>query len=478
MKDFLEMMFHVYAAWKGDCHLYLDSFTSSRKKSNNLYRHWIKCGLIEEYEPVYPQSKSMYGFRNMADEEIKEVVQEKTKQVFVKSKKPSKSSYAITVITPKGIISLAERNPDSVYFKYRKGDTGRRFRVSDHDKLVRQLMISRSMIFMAAADVAVFSTQKPSMYRLYGNLSNGADGAYSEETDAELYPDYLKSDQQECLDLVNEKGVFYTNSEAKQFVDLIGGMDDSKSGRFETIRGSRCYGVYLSNKTAFLLYQEVPRSDKLIGVRHPFEERMHEAINDTFGEVMHYRQKVPYKNSVTDLYTAIISDGDSLVYSLSTRAKHGRIHYSNEELTDPDKRSQKIEKLANFSRINKILGSDSAKYPRVFVTPASFTGIISMNYLCHHTVEEYFQESSLVIKSRPDLFDPAKKMYDPFIFGWEKNTEHRVVNAIFIPVYEINLLRQLDIGSADEIELDGLAIITAPQMADCISHAIRRHAHY
>lgn len=480
MRYFLIMMFNVYGCWKGDSQLYLDSFTGNRKTSNSVYRKILKYGLIEEFDPVYPQSNSLYGLDKKSVEEVKGLVQEKlSKQILVKSAKSNKSSYAVTMITPKGIKWLADYFPDSYYEKYRRGETGQRFRTSDKDKFVRQLMISRAMIFMASSATAAFTNDKPSMYRLYGYLSNEAGGAYSDEIDAEKFPDYLPLDREECLDLVNTDGVFYTNSEAKQFLDMLGEIGEADAGVFETIRGSRCYGVYLSNKTAFLLYQEVPRDDKRIGVKHPFEERMRNAINKAFGGILRYRRSVPYTDARTDLFTAIISDGDSLVYSMSMRASHGRINFTDEEMKSASMRIDRINKINEFSKINGILGADQEKYPRVFVTPTNFTGIMAMSYLCHHTVEEYFRDSADIIKSRPDLFEASSRMYDPFIFGWERgNTGSKITNVIYMPVYEINLLRQLDIGSADEIDLDGLAVITSPQMADCISHALRRKVNY
>ena len=478
MHEVLRMMFHVNTCWKKDCILYLNSFTHNPSSSSVTYRNLIKGGYLAEYEPVYPKvhSKSLYGLQNKSSDEVRNAISEKLAEFQEELKKEpetregSKSRYAVTAITRKGINYLAEKEADTAYFRNSKVYSAR-FNTEVKDTFVRQLMVSRAMTLMASAGAAVFPNEKPSLYRLYAFLNNDIDQVFNEQTDAEKYSNYMKSDREECIDLMNERGAFYTRQEFGDFLKSIGAMNT------ETFKSSRAFGVYLSNFTAFLLYEEVPTGQTEIGVRHEVEKRIRNAVNSHFQNALKYHCRVPYTDDkYTDLYTVIISDGESTVYSIASGVKYGRIKLTDEQKNDPEKRGAKYSSIARIREKSKVIGANSEKYSRVFVTPANDAGVLSMNYLCHHSVEDYFRDSAELIKLRPDLFIPSRTMQEPFVFGWEKNSEKRISDVVFMPVYEINLLRRLSLWNADEEDLDGLAIICQPEMADTISHTLTRAA--
>ena len=480
MHEVLRMMFHVNTCWKRDCIMFINSYTRNKHSSSNTYRKLIKGGYLAEYEPVYPESheKSLYGIQNKSNEKVTEAISEKLLEKNKGLKRRSEtghvihSKYAIVEITQKGINYLGDKELETAYYRNSRKFSAR-FSTNVKNTYIRQLMISRAMTFMASAGAAVFPCEKPSLYRLYGYLNNEADRTYGEKADGEGYPAYSRFDREECIDLMNDRGAFYTKQE---FSDFLNTLD---SGERETIKGSRAYGVYLSNHTAFLLYEEVPTGEKEIGVRHEFEMKFRQLVNRYFQNALKYRRRVPYSDDkYTDLYTAVISDGESTVYSIAAGVKYGRVKLTEEQSSDMEKRSAKYNALAKRHEYSKVIGVNKQKYPRVFVTPANDAGVLSMNYLCHHSIEDYFRDCAVLIKSRPDLFVPSNTMQEPFVFGWEKTDENRIINVVFMPVYEINLLRRLSLGSAEEEDLDGLAVICQPEMADTISHTLTRTASY
>lgn len=473
MRGVLLFMFNAYACWRKDVYTYAMSLSGGNgSTASNVYHKLLTRGYLEEYEPVYPQAKSIHGLKEKSDEDISQVLESNTSQpLFRKLTLKNKSSYVMTIITQRGINWIVDYYSQHEYFyNHRNGELGVRFRTTDRTKLVRQLMKSRALAVMAGAGTAVFPYEKPSMYRLYGYVNNGAEGTYNEEMEREQFPDYLALDQAGCLDLLNTTGVYYTGEEVSECINL------AFAGRSDTFKGSRFFGVYISNMTAFILYQEYPGADKQIGIRTSIEKRLEGSINEMFVDELTYRRKVPYKDAYTQLYTAIISDGDSLCYSMVTQTRNGRIRFSESEMSSPEKMRDRIAKINEFAQHKKVLGSNTSAYPRVFVIPATNTGILSMEYLCHHSVADYFRDSAELIRSRPDLFVSSSTMIDPFVFGWEKEsfrTSHRYV--IFMPVYEINLVRYLSAGSENPDEADEFALITLPQMADALSHGIRKH---
>ena len=469
MKQMLTIMFDVYACWRSDLMLYALSITNGdHSAAGDLYRKLRNRGYLDEYEPVYPKSKSMYGKKNLTQDEIQNELKSNEINLF-QINQNSRSGYVLVMINSKLINYLADHEPNPYFYKNRNGVRGKRFRTTNYTRIIRELMISRSMLFMAAADTAVAMHEKPSMYRLFGYMNNGAEGRYSDETDHKRFKDYLALDREGCIDLLNTTGVFYTNAEVIQCVNLVW------PNRADTFRGSRFYGVYLSNKTAFILYQEYPGADKQIGVKQTFETRLSENINAMFKEELSYSRKVPYKNLTTELYTAIISDGDSLMYTMAMQTKHGRINFTDEELEDQKKMEARLVRIQEFVKYKDVLGANQSIYPRVFITPATNSGVLSMNYLCHHSVTEYFRDSADLVKSRPDLFKPSATMHDPFVFGWEKeNAGISNRSVIFLPVFEINLVREISISAEGEQFADKYALITLPQMADALSHAMRR----
>ena len=222
MRFLLQFLFSVDTIWKGDLYLYGMSICNGYNSQVSIaYKKLRDSGYLIEYEPVYPSSRAMYSVRRKKKDE--EDISETLKPVLFKKLETNiRTPYILVSISQKGINWLVDHEEEyhGYYYQHRNKELKERFRTTDPDRVIRQLMKSRAMAVMSAADTSTFPNEKPSMYRLHGIINNGAGGAYSDEVDREYFPQYLKMDREECLDLLNTKGIFYTSDEVLEATKL------------------------------------------------------------------------------------------------------------------------------------------------------------------------------------------------------------------------------------------------------------------
>ncbi|MBR2760424.1 MAG: hypothetical protein IKD66_04555 [Solobacterium sp.] len=461
--NFLNHMFNINTCWRKDAMLYLQyEHYGSQSTASQTYSRILEQGLIMEYEPITPSyEKSMYGVSKLDEEEIEKAAKDYISSIVLKpSEKPGRSAYAVVQITEKGAVFLMDHSDGSEGWRGRMRENGRRFRTQNWDRVIRQLMVSRAMTMFKCADTAVYISEKPSLYRLYGMINHLGKDMFDTSKDTELFPEYPCFGYSECTKLLENKGVFYTAAEVRSFLSYLR-VEDS-----DPLRSSRFFGFYISMKNSCIVYMEKPSTNKFIKIRHPVEERLFTRIRSYFSDA-----------TFTKADTMVITDGDSQMYSMSAGVKSARFR-GNIDSSDTEKVQEKIQSVRKNTEVLSLLIAGSKISDNIYAVPSRYDGITSLEYYCHHDLMDYYSDSEQLIKNFPNfcLFDSMMK---PHSFG------HDIVGrgmesyqAIFIPVFDVNLMREMSIDEDDMDNPKCYAIITLPELTDAISHALRKPCRY
>lgn len=377
-------------------------------------------------------------------------------------------------LTKKGrndLLNVMDEDEYEYWLKY--GQTAERdFHVTDESKLKRKLDNVRAMTIFVCASSPALPHDKPKLSDLYEKV---AKMYYPAERVEKTAPGktpkiaYKDLSPRECMEMLQTTGIYYTISEYREFCEEYG------VAVTDTFRGSRARGIFISDKNCYVVYiakhgdnkmiktdryeQSLVTSLKLLLKITSVERMMPEFAMKSASE---YGGTV-IKNIRNEPYAVVISDGNSLVYSMATGYPSGKI------IGTPTERKMKKEKKKKRNAPKyEFLDYNNSVYRRLFVIPFTMNGVFSLDYICHNSAEDWQSDSRSIAKQFSDTFtDNSDNSYYP-----TKELSRGGYPAIFMPAFEVKML--YEIANQDY----PVAVITYKDMLNAVAHSIMREAHY
>ena len=340
----------------------------------------------------------------------------------------------IIFITKKGRLRLSNKREDNDY-NVKIGEYVKdRFSSSIPKEIHKELANSRLLIQLNQVGVRVFPDDKPSLLRLYSEARK-----YNEV----ISKDYVSNNEwmySDFLYLSNTlSGTFYTKDEIRELVAINNPQDD------DVVRGARFKGVYFDKERICIVYQPNIYKNRTMALNN-MEKRTIEALKKIF----------MYFNWVDDIDAIVLTNANALIVDMGLGGKQGVIKKN-------PKRNSNIE-----SRTPTLLNKECDFFKNIYCFPHTKDGIRQLKYFVSHKKEDLLADT-LSICDRTQAFTPMPEIIDHIIDQdlVIKNSKTGA-SAIYIPYYNIKQLKEIS-GFYEE-----LTIITSPDMADRLSHIIRR----
>lgn len=483
----LKQFYCLSTMWRQDANLYLNSFGDEYTNYRN-YKKLLELGFIEEYKPL----------------KIDDIKPEVSKtELFQKLDEPSKSGYAVVNITKAGINYLIDnsKEDESDYLLKFSEEVHSRFRTSNPKNYLKELYKSHVMMMMECAGAKTFPYEKPSLYHLYGVLTNAK--SYNPAIDhSDRFMKYRFMSRDEIESIKANNGFFYTLDEFREFDKCLNGVFNKEiseevrnyAAKFgkeaaaqkyktslenqpenltisEEYKSSKCVGIFISDKRCLMVYLSEPSTNKLVYVDNT-EQILKGKINTYFSRIMdygNYKILLSGETRVSGIDGLVLCDGNSMIYSMATGKKSGRF------------KQREGDDLAKLYTPRSLLLHDNDLFANIYATPSTKTGIRSLNYLLCHSVKDYDMDCYKQVRDHSDLFTCEERRDDFFSYGYAKENDGRYEAlprpVIFMPVAEVNTLFQLSLRSAGDSDYyDRYAFITYPELVNAISHSIRKNS--
>ena len=234
------------------------------------------------------------------------------------------------------------------------------------------------------------------------------------------------------------KGVYYTREE---FDDYSNKNDE---GINDTYLGARFRGVFINQEQVCMVYLPNIEKNRVMKLSVAVENR-------AFGRVKEAFQYLTYQSSPNAI---VFSNTDSLMYNMAICGHNGHNAHDYKE-----------KKIGEYFFLN----SNCDLFQHIYVFPHTFSGMDSLEKLCHSDHLGFQQESCEIFSSLENFKAAGAKNLDLF-YGYN------IVNqemAVYIPYYDIKLFSKIY-----RLEENSITVVTFDDMADNIAHAIRKPAHY
>lgn len=322
---------------------------------------------------------------------------------------------------------------------------------SDSKKALRKkLGRARAMITCASAGIKVFPDEKPTFYELFLLMKEGD----KEKESGGRITYYLEGNKEEILETIHGHGFYYSPSETREWIRKM--MGDGVFGSEQT-KQSRFSGVIVKDDQVYVLYVPVIGKNRMMRWNRTYESSLKTALSsimkanlftDTFRV-----QSIP-GFPLGDVYSIVIPEGNAMCYEMVMGYRHGKIKVIREKA-----QAQSIRHV--FERYD----ATDTVYPRCFITPVTKSGIGQLRYLLEHSPEKWLSDV--------DSFFHAHK-----IKGFLPSSSRSLTSLgfdpddrplSFLPLLEIKILDSLSKASVDLI-----SIVTTRDLADTISHSIRK----
>lgn len=325
----------------------------------------------------------------------------------------------------------------------------------------------------ASCDIPVFKHDKPSLIYLSdllsGSLKPSKKDGYKDNIPQKLCEEYL------------ENGIYYTVKEVFEYINKL------SLGKIDTIKGARLRGIFLSNKSCFVVYVSKKYDNKILRVNIKGEQNLKkdlEASIQYFTNVMRRipafdkyatfkgdrtRTSKPFTNGV---YALFFSDGDLLAYSIATGYSKGK-----SKKRDLVKLNAKLEERfsKNEAENNEVkkasvyLTAASERFDKMYVIPTTVNGRTALEYLVSNSLEDYRQDA-LDIMSSDTTFIPSDNQYQ--VFPYHVLVDGLSVPVTYIPVFEAKELFKIANSN------DNPVILTYKDLLNSISRSVRKDAIY
>ena len=389
--------------------------------------------------------------------------------IVVRRVKNKSKTVSILALTRKAKLSLVNLlDEDYFYTHYKTFDKD--FRTANVDTLLSRLDASRVKTMFSLAEVPTLPHDKPSLYHLFTTLYR-LPYDYKEEFDNKpMYADQMTRD--ECEEMLS-RGIYYTIKEVRDF------LNEDIEGSSDTSLGSRAKGVFISKYNCLVVYSGRHGDNKLIRIRNEAEKRLLLAlrvilqitnVNRALPSLSRSRQSNFDGSRVVDSlmqntpYALVISDGESLIYSMATGNPRGLIKGTNKIKYDKQQKKRVEEK--GMTVTTSWLKGDGAIFQRVFGTPFTENGINTLEYLCHTTAEEW-QKTMMALMS-----DNAQFTYNGNNPLYPYDMTGKNLPCIYMPALEVNELYNI-------FQMDyRVAILTYQDLMNTIAHSVRKELYY
>lgn len=325
--------------------------------------------------------------------------------------------------------------------------------------LYPHLTNQKVFIMYCLAGVPCFPYEKPSLGYLAFNLNDDEfclkKASYSNNYLDRYYESLNAKDRKEELKEFLKAGAFYTRDEVMSYLKA------TEKGNADAIKGIGWQGLFLSDTNMFvnfvLSYGENKRayirSESLANLLTKLARKIAVFTNvfrriPELADYSSYRTGI-YENAIDAITIGI---GPSHTYSEAMGNKRGRI--KDRDLT------QMTEKVREFD----ILDCTSKRFKRIYSIDDRDQGIRMLNYITSHSLEEWKKESDeLFAKDERFDLDQRSQLYQTTYLPLS-------VRAIYLPVYEIKLLKKI----ADEARFKNLPIViaTRKEMMETLSHCV------
>ena len=394
----------------------------------------------------------------------------KSNDIAIREVKSGQRRIEVFALTKKAKIELLNVLDDEYFYRHYK-EFEQEFHTSNQETLKSRLDSSRVKTMFALAGVPTFQKDKPSLYHLFTTLYQ-LPYDYKEKFDNKpTYNDTLNAE--ECAKVLSA-GIYYTIKEVRDF------LNEDIEGSADTFLGSRAKGIFISTMNCLIVYSGKHGENKLIRIRQEAEKRLLSGIrpllqitqvNRNLPALSRRRQSTFDGTKVVDKmientpYGLVITDGESLIYSMATGNPRGLVKGIDKNKYDKTRKKRIEEKGMSVSKA--WLKGDGAIFQRLFATPFTENGIHSLDYICHTTAEEW-HATSLKLFSSSKTFTPNNNnpLY-PYDIDWETK-----IPMIYMPVFECNELYNI-------YQMDyKVGILTYPDMLNVISHSVRKELPY
>ena len=307
------------------------------------------------------------------------------------------------------------------------------FNISESKRVHRYLGDNRIMIIMHKAGIRTFPYEKPSLYHMYMHLSQEVEFT-SEKYDHEFSKEY-HYDNTLNLNKVMNDGVYYSIDEFRQFVrhEYEGRMEDS-------FQGCRFRGVLVTKDQIILVYLSNVFDNKRIKLTSGQEERGIGLVEDVFSVF----------NRIKDANALVISSGNALVVDMAICGREGVTN---------------VNKGIPYKSLN-LLDNSCDLFEHIYVIPHNMAGVDSLDYIAHHTFKQWQKDSRELFEE----FEGFELIPEEFVANkWLIARDvQKDIRAIYVPYYDIKMLEFFHKFHED------ITIVTYEDMAETISHSIRR----
>lgn len=345
---------------------------------------------------------------------------------IVKADKSGNTKKVIS-ITTKGRAYLSDKQQDDYYYDA-TDYVNYKFKNTETNAINRELLNSRVKLMLNRTGVKIFEKDKLSI----ANLLEVKKSDDSEFANAWLYDSTTPRDE------LIKNGVYYSLSEFRDFLSLLDSDDVS-----DTIMGVRARGVFLNSETLALVYTPNIYRSQTINLNITNESKLIHLVKKYFGGLV----------SANEISAIMITNANAVIVDMGIAGKYG---HSPRDKNDNTTRS--------------LIDVNSTMFDHIFAFPFTQNGMDSLEYFAHHTFEQWLNDSRKLYSSiNHTKLIPQESIGTESLIATDTNTNKRIV---FLPFFELKYLNFLH-SFYEEV-----SILTYEDMADMISHIIRRNNAY
>lgn len=344
----------------------------------------------------------------------------------------NRETIEVLSITKKGRVHLSDALNDNDYHVKLEKLPRPRLSSSNTKELHRALSMSRILLFMHQSGIRVFPNEKPSIFALQ-DMARGASPA-----PADFYNNSLSIDE------ILETGVFYTKDELNEFYN-----SDELKGEGDTFSGTRIRGVYIDRHRSCVVFQPNVFKSQTLKLRGQDEARA----------LTNMRANTPFcKVNKTSSFDAIVlTNGSALIVDIGIGGKNGKV-------------GNKIIGIGgNNKNGERFLSYATTYYKNIYCFAHNLTGVRGLRYFrTYQSTEErnaHVRESN--IKGNFSFIPENLTTPDSEIILVDNNTDDNT-RAIFLPYFNLKQLEKI------KKMPEPISMITQKEMADMISHIIRK----
>lgn len=412
----------------------------------------------------------------------------------------------VVKITKKGEVYILDKESPGSYEDLYQNEIGSDYtRLTDSKSRERYLDHERAKAMFYANGVGVKPKDKPSLSALCYAIANEV---YDIIPLDDPRPPYLNMSGMTETDFYNlfSRGFFYTKRE------VVNMLQSNIAFPQDLVNSSRISGLFISSERLHIVYVQPEKTENMFKITHADS-----MVKQLIDEVIYNRYAGNFNRYKTECI--VFSDGDSLVWSMATGWKRGmlsegkkkmmyaeynkrhlknqnisshynettghvlvdRIYYPSiiDSLSDNEKLEMVKKELSSTVTANmSCLNYASSEYEHLYVVPASIKGIGQLKYVLYRNNEDISREAVALLQNIYPYAGESNII--------DSKNHILTINGdtyIYIPYYDIMSLHSMSCDGDKaktsilpyQIEEPPMYILTQPDMANAISHSLRRN---